>query len=118
MEAYNVLYHWLIDTNSLPLFFSLYQVSAEIKGLEPAQAMREDRTDEDIVSRHAENVGDMKPAKDDVQLNLAKDCEELKSRLCIMDSKLREVRAPEFKLNSISNFYVKFSSPCASYTLL
>lgn len=72
---------------------------------------REDKTDEDIVPRHAENVGDMKPAKDDallnlppkgdVQLNLAKGCEELKSRLGMMDLKLREVRAPEFRLSII-----------------
>lgn len=43
-----------------------------------------------------EDVGDMKPEKDDVESNLAKDCEELKSRLCIMGSKLREVRAPHW----------------------
>ena len=61
--------------------------------------MEEDRTAEDIVARHADNVSDMKPEKDAAQLNLAKDCEELKSRLSIMDSKLREVRALEFILN-------------------
>jgi hypothetical protein len=68
--------------------------------LEPALDTKEDKTDVDIVPRHAENlVGDMNPAKDDVQLNLAKGCEELESRLCMMDSKLREVRAPEFRLS-------------------
>jgi hypothetical protein len=68
--------------------------------LEPGLDKKEDKTDVDIVPRHAENlVGDMNPAKDDVQLNLAKGCEELESRLCMMDSKLREVRAPEFRLS-------------------
>ncbi|KAJ1426477.1 PapD-like superfamily [Sesbania bispinosa] len=67
------------------------RVSVEVKGLEPAQDMREERTYEAIVPRHAENVGDMKPAKDDVQLNLTRDSEESESRLSIMDSKLREV---------------------------
>ncbi|KEH32268.1 putative vesicle-associated membrane-protein-associated protein [Medicago truncatula] len=71
--------------------------SEEVKGLEPALDTREDKTDEVIVPRHAENVGDMSPEKDDVQLNLAKSCEELKSRLSMMDSKLREVRDPEFR---------------------
>lgn len=71
--------------------------SEEVKGLEPALDTREDKTDEATVPRHAENVGDMSPEKDDVQLNLAKSCEELKSRLCMMDSKLREVRDPEFR---------------------
>ncbi|XP_045831897.1 vesicle-associated protein 2-2-like isoform X2 [Trifolium pratense] len=75
------------------------RVSAEVKGLEPALDTREDKTDVDFVLSHAENVGDMNPAKDDVQLNLAKGCEELESRLCMMDSKLREVRAPEFRLS-------------------
>ncbi|PNX95777.1 vesicle-associated protein 2-2-like, partial [Trifolium pratense] len=74
-------------------------VSAEVKGLEPALDTIEDKTDVDFVLSHAENVGDMNPAKDDVQLNLAKGCEELESRLCMMDSKLREVRAPEFRLS-------------------
>ncbi|KAJ1395173.1 PapD-like superfamily [Sesbania bispinosa] len=74
------------------------RVSAEVKGLEPAQDMREDRTDEAIVPRHVENVGDMKPAKDDVQLNLAKDSEESESRLSIMDSKLREAEVTIMKL--------------------
>ncbi|KAG4929297.1 hypothetical protein JHK85_046801 [Glycine max] len=66
------------------------KVSEEVKGLEPAQDMKEDRADEDIVPRQAENVGDMKPAKDDVQSNLANESEELKSKLSVMDSKLRE----------------------------
>ncbi|XP_019462783.1 PREDICTED: vesicle-associated protein 1-2-like isoform X2 [Lupinus angustifolius] len=58
----------------------------------------EDRTDEDIVDRHVENVSDMEPSKDVVQLNLAKDFEELKSRLGIMDSKLSEAKANIMKL--------------------
>ncbi|KAL3012054.1 hypothetical protein AAZX31_07G233700 [Glycine max] len=65
------------------------KVSDEVKGLEPAQDMKEDREDEDIVPRQAENVGDMKPAKDDMQLNLTNESEELKSKLSVMDSKLR-----------------------------
>lgn len=97
----------------------------------PAQDMAED-ADYDFVPRHAENVrdmkpekdddgsvadmkpekddvenvGDMKPEKDDVELNLATDCEELKSRLCIMGSKLREVRAPQLGLNSLSVIFI------------
>ncbi|XP_061367972.1 vesicle-associated protein 2-2-like [Gastrolobium bilobum] len=75
------------------------RLSEEVKGLETTQDMREDRTDEDIVPRHAENVRDMKPAKDDVQLNLANDTEELKSRLNIMDSKQRQAEVTIKKLN-------------------
>lgn len=98
--AYNVPYHWLTDNKLTTLsffFIYFYQDSEEVKGLEPALDTREDKTDEAIVPKHAENVGDMSPEKDDVQLNLAKSCEELKSRLCMMDSKLREVRDPEFR---------------------
>ncbi|KAG4932034.1 hypothetical protein AAZX31_17G021900 [Glycine max] len=75
------------------------KVSEEVKGLEPAQDMKEDRADEDIVPRQAENVGDMKPAKDDVQSNLANESEELKSKLSVMDSKLREAEVTITKLN-------------------
>ncbi|KAI5415863.1 vesicle-associated protein 1-1 isoform X1 [Lathyrus oleraceus] len=76
------------------------KTSAEVKGLEPVLDTGEEKSNEDNVPRHAENEGDMKPAiDDDVQLNLAKGCEELKSRLCLMDSKLREVRASEFRLS-------------------
>ncbi|RZB54807.1 Vesicle-associated protein 2-2 [Glycine soja] len=70
------------------------KVSEEVKGLEPAQDMKEDRADEDIVPRQAENVGDMKPAKDDVQSNLANESEELKSKLSaeVTITKLNEER--------------------------
>lgn len=66
--------------------------------------MKEDRADEDVVPRQVENVGDMKPAKDDVQLNLANESEELKSELSVIDSKLREVRSHEFRLNFVKSF--------------
>ena len=100
--AFEVLFHCLIYNKSIPFIIPTYQVSEEVKGLEPAQDMKEDRADEDIVPRQAENVGDMKPAKDDVQSNLANESEELKSKLSVMDSKLREVRAHEFRLDFVA----------------
>lgn len=75
------------------------RVSHEVNGLELAQDMKEDRADEDVVPRQVENVGDMKPAKDDVQLNLANESEELKSELSVIDSKLREAEVTIMKLN-------------------
>ncbi|XP_027332049.1 vesicle-associated protein 1-2-like isoform X2 [Abrus precatorius] len=75
------------------------RVSEDVKVLEAAQDTREDRADEDIVQRQFENVGDLKPAKDDVQLILANESEELKSTLGIMDSKLREAEVTIMKLN-------------------
>ncbi|CAL0325821.1 unnamed protein product [Lupinus luteus] len=74
------------------------RVSEEAKGFETARDLEEDRTDDDIVDRHVENVSDMEPSKDGVQLNLAKDFEELKSRLGIMDSKLSEAKVNIMKL--------------------
>ncbi|KAK7292320.1 hypothetical protein RIF29_08098 [Crotalaria pallida] len=76
-----------------------HRVSEEVKGLETTWDMKQGGADEDIVARHAENVSDMKPAKDAVQLTLAKDFEELKSRLSIMDSKLREAEVTIMKLS-------------------
>ncbi|TKY54107.1 Vesicle-associated protein 2-2 [Spatholobus suberectus] len=76
-----------------------HRVSEQVKGFEPVQDMKEDRADEDIATRQVENVGDKKPAKDDVELNLANESEELKSRLSIMDSKLREAGVTIMKLN-------------------
>ena len=91
---------------SVPFIIPMYQVSDEVKGLEPAQDMKEDREDEDIVPRQAENVGDMKPAKDDMQLNLTNESEELKSKLSVMDSKLRVVRAHEFRLHVVAIIFM------------
>lgn len=75
------------------------QVSEEVKGLEPAQDTKEGRADEDIVPRQVENVGDMKPAKDDVELDLTNESEESKSKLSIMDLKLREAEVTIRTLN-------------------
>ncbi|CAL5198822.1 unnamed protein product [Lathyrus oleraceus] len=84
------------------------KTSAEVKGLEPVLDTGEEKSNEDNVPRHAENEGDMKPAiDDDVQLNLAKGCEELKSRLCLMDSKLREAEVAMMKLNEEKHTYNK-----------
>ncbi|WVZ10427.1 hypothetical protein V8G54_014957 [Vigna mungo] len=74
-------------------------ISEELKGLEPIKDTKEDRADEDVVPIQTENVGDMKAAKDDVQLNSDNESEELKSKLGIMDSKLREVTVTITKLN-------------------
>ncbi|KAK7387853.1 hypothetical protein VNO78_22649 [Psophocarpus tetragonolobus] len=73
--------------------------SEEVKGLEPAQDMKKDRGDEDIVPRQAENAGDMKLTKDDFQLNSNNEFEELKSKLSVIDSKLREAEVTITKLS-------------------
>ncbi|TKY72019.1 Vesicle-associated protein 2-2 [Spatholobus suberectus] len=68
------------------------------KGLGTAQGMEEDGADRDTVLRSVEKVGDMKRVND-VKLSLAKDSEELKSRLSIMDAKLTEAERTIMKLN-------------------
>ncbi|KAE9609581.1 hypothetical protein Lal_00006424 [Lupinus albus] len=74
------------------------RVSEEVKDFKTTPDMEEDRTDEVIVDRRVENVRGMEPSKDAVQLSLAKDFEELKSRLGIMDSKLSEAKVNIMKL--------------------
>ncbi|KAK7348196.1 hypothetical protein VNO80_22746 [Phaseolus coccineus] len=74
-------------------------VSEEVKGLEPIKDTKEDIAEGNTVPIQTENVGDMKAAKDDVQLSLDNESEELKSKLGIMDSKLREVTGVIIKLN-------------------
>lgn len=62
--------------------------------MEAAQDMEEDGADKGTFpsTRSVEKVGDMKQVNDAVNLSFAtKDSEELKSRLSIMDAKLREV---------------------------
>ncbi|XP_058758619.1 vesicle-associated protein 2-2-like isoform X2 [Vicia villosa] len=84
------------------------RASVEVKGLEPVMDMGENKTDGNNDVRHAENESDMKPTiADDVQLNLAKGCEELKSRLCLMDTKLREAEVAVMKLNEEKRTYNK-----------
>ncbi|KHN47287.1 hypothetical protein glysoja_020155, partial [Glycine soja] len=72
------------------------------KGLEAAQDMEEDGADNGTFpsTRSVEKVRDMKHVNDVVKLSLAtKDSEELKSRLSIMDAKLREAEGTIEKLN-------------------
>ncbi|RDX63758.1 Vesicle-associated protein 1-3, partial [Mucuna pruriens] len=69
------------------------------KSLEAVQDMEEDGADKDAVPRRVEKVGDMKRVNDVAKLSLAKDSEELKSRLSIMDAKLREAEGTIMKLN-------------------
>lgn len=76
----------------------MYQDAEDVKVLETAHDLEDDRANKAIVSGPSENVNDMKE-KDAVQFILAKDSEELKSRLSLMDSKLREVRVSRFRLN-------------------
>ncbi|MED6119741.1 hypothetical protein PIB30_014605 [Stylosanthes scabra] len=79
------------------------RVSEEFKVLETAKNMEveEDRRNEDVVARHSENenVPDIEPEKDVAQLNSDKDFEQLKSRLSIMDSKLRAAEVTILKLD-------------------
>ncbi|KAL2339084.1 hypothetical protein Fmac_013530 [Flemingia macrophylla] len=77
------------------------RVSEEVKGLEPAQDTKEGRADEVIVPRQVENAhhSHMKLAKDGVELDIANEYEELKSKLSIMDSKLREAEVTINMLN-------------------
>lgn len=72
------------------------------KGMEAAQDMEEDGADKGTFpsTRSVEKVGDMKQVNDAVNLSFAtKDSEELKSRLSIMDAKLREAEGTIMKLN-------------------
>ncbi|CAJ1962263.1 unnamed protein product [Sphenostylis stenocarpa] len=69
------------------------------KSLEVAQSTEEDGTDKDTVPRLVEKVGDMKQVNDVEKLSFPKDSKELKSRLSIMDAKLREAEGTIVKLN-------------------
>ncbi|KAK4266483.1 hypothetical protein QN277_027395 [Acacia crassicarpa] len=72
--------------------------AGDVKGFETAQDMEQDRAIKSNVSRPAETVDGIK-VKDAMQFNLAKDSEELKSRLNLMDSKLREAELVIKKLD-------------------
>ncbi|KAK7412603.1 hypothetical protein VNO78_04092 [Psophocarpus tetragonolobus] len=66
------------------------------KGMEDtAEDMEEDGADKDDVPRCIEKVGDMKQVNDVIKL----DSEDFKSRLSIMDAKLREAEETIMKLN-------------------
>ncbi|KAK7331321.1 hypothetical protein VNO77_25543 [Canavalia gladiata] len=69
------------------------------KSLQPAQDMKEHKADEDNVSRRVDKVGGIKQANDAAKLSLAKDPQELKSTLNLMESKLREAEGTIIKLN-------------------
>ncbi|MED6156950.1 hypothetical protein PIB30_018871 [Stylosanthes scabra] len=78
---------------------------SEEKSLEPAQDTEEEETTgKDMISKRVESNGEskieiaMKQGEDNLRLSLAKDYEELKSRISIMDSKLREAEETIAKL--------------------
>ncbi|MED6121688.1 hypothetical protein PIB30_032457 [Stylosanthes scabra] len=77
---------------------------AEEKSSEPAEDMEEDTTGKEMISKRVENNSEskieigMKQGEDDLRLSLNKDYEELKSRISIMDSKLREAEETIAKL--------------------
>ncbi|KAJ7955036.1 Vesicle-associated protein 2-2-like [Quillaja saponaria] len=74
-------------------------VSRPAENVEDLQAEKvEDMKTENVEDMKTEIVEDMKPTRDDVQLNLAKDSEELKSKLSAMDLKLKEAELTIKKL--------------------
>lgn len=69
----------------------LCQVNEDVKGIEIAEEMDELRAVDFVDSKPADNVEELKVVKKDVELNLAKDFEDLKLKLNVTDSMLREV---------------------------
>ena len=69
----------------------LRQVDEDVKGIETAEEMDELRAVDFVDSRPVYNVEELKVVKNDVELNLAKDFEDLKLKLNVTDSTLREV---------------------------
>jgi hypothetical protein len=59
------------------------------------------RAAKDVDSRTAVDVEGLKLVKNDVDLNISKDFEDLKSKLNMMDSKLREVNFSNCRFNFI-----------------
>jgi len=74
------------------------QLAEDVKGNETAEQVDELRAAKDVDSRPAVDVEGLKPVKNDVDLNISKDFEDLKSKLNMMDSKLREALSTITKL--------------------
>jgi len=74
------------------------QLAEDVKGNETAEQVDELRAAKDVDSRPAVDVEGLKPVKNDVDLNISKDFEDLKSKLNMMDSKLREAVSTITKL--------------------
>ncbi|KAK4586885.1 hypothetical protein RGQ29_023865 [Quercus rubra] len=68
------------------------RVDEDVKGIETAEEMDELRAVDFVDSRPVYNVEELKVVKNDVELNLAKDFEDLKLKLNLTDSTLREPR--------------------------
>ena len=71
------------------------------KGIETAKEVDELRAAKDVDSRTAINVKGLKLVKNDVDLNISNGFEDLKSKLNMMDSKLREVNFSNCRFNFI-----------------
>jgi hypothetical protein len=84
-----------------PLFILYCQLAEDVKGIKTAEEVDELRTAKGVDSRPADNVEGLKPVKNDVDLNISKDFEDLKSKLNMMDSKLREVSYSHWRFKFI-----------------
>lgn len=76
------------------MLFLLYQLPEDVSSFGTAKDIDELRAEsKDTESRPPDAMGEMKSSKAmaEIELNLVKDFEELKSKLHVMDSKLREV---------------------------
>ncbi|KAK9992371.1 hypothetical protein SO802_027356 [Lithocarpus litseifolius] len=74
------------------------RVNEDVKGIETAEEMDELRAVDFVDSRPADNVEELKVVKKDVELNLAKEFEDLKLKLNVTDSTLREAEFTIMKL--------------------
>ncbi|KAK4586886.1 hypothetical protein RGQ29_023865 [Quercus rubra] len=74
------------------------RVDEDVKGIETAEEMDELRAVDFVDSRPVYNVEELKVVKNDVELNLAKDFEDLKLKLNLTDSTLREAEFTIMKL--------------------
>ncbi|XP_059435070.1 vesicle-associated protein 2-2-like isoform X2 [Corylus avellana] len=74
------------------------RLAEDVKGIETAEEVDELREGKHMDSRPAVDVEGLKPVKNDVDLNISKDFEDLKSKLTMMDSKLREAESTITKL--------------------
>ncbi|XP_015573294.1 vesicle-associated protein 2-2 isoform X1 [Ricinus communis] len=83
------------------------QLDEDISSFQSAKVIEELKTVKDEESRPADDAEELESAKDVVEAKLVKDFEELKTRLHLMDSKLREADHKIMKLTDESSTAIR-----------
>ncbi|KDP40029.1 hypothetical protein JCGZ_02027 [Jatropha curcas] len=105
--CYDTSLHRDVEQNGIENIPPPQNSTEEVSSFQPAKNIEELKTVKNAEPRPAEAIGNLESAKDAVEPKLLEDFEELKSKLHVMDSKLREAEQMITKLTDERSTAIK-----------